>query len=164
MESRPPLPGSAETLDTLALTFYEKPTASAQVLWASSAYSWRSKLVTLSMEVFRHMCNASRQLIQDARVDILITFVDKLRRPWRVFWSQVSHSKRLSAAIVAHQQLGLGSWLAAGAKRKPEVGRGAKGGGARGWPMGAEEQGAGKESEEQEPEMEWSEGKGTELN
>ena len=50
-----PGPDSQEESDVLAWTFYEKPSASVRVLRASSAYSWRSKLVTMGMEVFRRM-------------------------------------------------------------------------------------------------------------
>ena len=60
--SHPPgdLEGGA---DTLCWTYFEKPTASVNVLRASTAYSWRSKIVTLSMETFRRMRNMSRQVL-----------------------------------------------------------------------------------------------------
>ena len=72
-------PEDPESYDSLGWTFFEKKTASSKVLRASSAYNWRSKLTTLSMEVFRRMRNATRQLTRDARVEILKTFVTKMR-------------------------------------------------------------------------------------
>ena len=72
-------PGSPDDHDTLGWTFFQKPSAARRVLLASSAYNWRSKIVTLNMEVFRRMKNCSRQLTPDARVDILKRFVDVLR-------------------------------------------------------------------------------------
>ena len=65
--------------DTLCWEFFEKPCASQRVLRASSAYTWRSKLVTMSMEVFRRLRNTSRQLSLEAKNNILSTFVKKMR-------------------------------------------------------------------------------------
>ena len=76
---RHPDPGDVGGHDTLGWLFYEKPTSSSKVLRATSAYNWRSKLVTLNMEVFRRMRNSSRQLTVQARADLLSTFVKKLR-------------------------------------------------------------------------------------
>ena len=69
-----------DSFDTLCWTFFEKPTAAKRVLLASSAYNWRSKLVTLNMEVFRRMKNTTRQLNVRTRVNILCQFVLKLRK------------------------------------------------------------------------------------
>ena len=66
--------------DTLGWSFYEKATSSDRVLRASSAYGWRSKLVTLNMEVFRRMRNTTRQSTVGHRSQILNDFVKKLRR------------------------------------------------------------------------------------
>ena len=63
----------------LCWAFYEKPSASTMVLRASSAYNWRSKLVTMNMEVFRRLRNTSRQLAPSSRAKILGDFVSKLR-------------------------------------------------------------------------------------
>ena len=57
-----------------------KPMYSEKVLAASLAYNWRSKLVTLKMELFRRMRNCTRQMTTMTRADILKTFVMKLRR------------------------------------------------------------------------------------
>ena len=65
--------------DTLMWTFYEKPTSSSRVLKATSAYTWRAKLVTLNMEVFRRLRNTSRQVTIMSRVWMLRKFVSKLR-------------------------------------------------------------------------------------
>ena len=70
--------------DVLMWSFYEKPTASGTVLRASSAYTWRSKLVTLGMETFRRMRNSSRHLELTSRVDILCKFVLKMRKSGHV--------------------------------------------------------------------------------
>ena len=59
--------------------FYEKPTSSRGVFKAASAYNWRAKLTTLSMETFRRMRNSSRQLNLWVRAKILRTFIDKVR-------------------------------------------------------------------------------------
>ena len=66
--------------DVLCWTFYRKPLASVNVLKASSAYSWRSKLITLSMEIFRCMHNMSRQVHEESRLECLAEFILKLRR------------------------------------------------------------------------------------
>ena len=76
---RPPHPEDPCGHDTLAWTFYEKPSAARRALLASSAFNWRSKLITLNMEVFRHMKNSTRQLTPSARVSILEKLVLKLR-------------------------------------------------------------------------------------
>ena len=65
--------------DTLGWSFYEKATSSDRVLRASSAYGWRSKIVTLTMEVFRRMRNTTRQATQRHRCQILEVFIRKLR-------------------------------------------------------------------------------------
>ena len=80
-----PQPGQdpAETDDgvqVLSWAFYEKPSTSSKVLRANSAYPWRSKLVTMVMEVFRRCRNTSRQLAPESRAKILGTFVSKMRR------------------------------------------------------------------------------------
>ena len=66
--------------DLLSWIFYEKPSASKRVLRASSAYTWRSKLVTMAMEVFRRLRNTSRQLSLEAKVDLMDVFTVKMRR------------------------------------------------------------------------------------
>ena len=66
--------------DILMWKFYEKPIVSSRVLRSTSAFTWRNKLVTLSMETFRRMRNCSRQLSTTTRALILCNFVDKLRR------------------------------------------------------------------------------------
>ena len=66
--------------DLLSWMFFEKPSASKKVLRASSAYTWRSKLVTMAMEVFRRLRNTSRQLTLEAKTDIMNTFTVKMRR------------------------------------------------------------------------------------
>ena len=63
----------------LCWAFYEKPSASTMVLRASTAYNWRSKLVTMNMEVFRRLRNSSRQLAPSSRAKILGEFASKLR-------------------------------------------------------------------------------------
>ena len=76
---RPANPEDPEDHDLLGWTFFSKPTASDKVLRASSAYNWRSKLVTLNMEVFRRMRNVTRQVTTKTRVDILEKFVAMMR-------------------------------------------------------------------------------------
>ena len=66
--------------DTVMWSFYEKPTASSSVLRAGSAYSWRSKLVTLGMEVFRRARNTSRQVTMESRISIVCDLVLKMRK------------------------------------------------------------------------------------
>ena len=53
--------------------------ASEKVLRASSAYNWRNKLVTMTMELHRRMRNSSRQLTLRARAAIVSRFIHKLR-------------------------------------------------------------------------------------
>ena len=65
--------------DSLAWKFYEKESSSSRVLKATSAYNWRSKIVTMSMEVMRRMQNSSRQIEISERGNILKTFARKLR-------------------------------------------------------------------------------------
>ena len=65
--------------DLLAWSFFEKPVASSKVLRAASAYTWRSKLVTMAMELHRRLRNTSRQLTFKAKSDIVCKFVHKLR-------------------------------------------------------------------------------------
>ena len=65
--------------DLLAWTFYEKSSASSKVMRATSAFNWRQKIVSLSMEVFRRLRNCTRQLTLRARLAILETFISKLR-------------------------------------------------------------------------------------
>ena len=74
-----PGPGEARDYDILAWSFFEKQTSSKKVLRASSAFSWRSKLITMNMEVWRRMRNCTRQLTLKARAKVLGTFVVKLR-------------------------------------------------------------------------------------
>ena len=64
--------------DTVAWAFYEKPTASSRVLRATSAYTWRAKIVTMTMEVFRRLRNTTRQVTISTRVTILCQFIRKL--------------------------------------------------------------------------------------
>ena len=71
--------GSTSHPDTLAWVFYEKPISSSRVLKATSAYTWRSKLVTMNMEVFRCLRNTTRQVDLMTRVWIMHKFVSKLR-------------------------------------------------------------------------------------
>ena len=66
--------------DLLAWSFYEKPVSSDKLLRATSAYSWRNKLVTMAMELHRRLRNSTRQLTLRARAGIVEKFVDKLRR------------------------------------------------------------------------------------
>ena len=35
--------------------FYENPSVSSRVLKATSAYTWRSKIVTINMDIFRQI-------------------------------------------------------------------------------------------------------------
>ena len=72
-------PSKEDDHDVIGWMFYEKPCASHKVLRASSAYGWRSKLVTLNMEVFRRMRNTSRDLTMEARASILKEFIVKMR-------------------------------------------------------------------------------------
>ena len=65
--------------DLLAWSFYEKPVSSDKVLRAMSAYNWRNKLVTMTMELHRRMRNSSSQLTLRARAMIVFKFVHKLR-------------------------------------------------------------------------------------
>ena len=65
--------------DTLCWIFYEKPVASQKLLRANSAYTWRSKLTTMAMEMFCRYRNSMRQLTMRARLDIQELFIDKLR-------------------------------------------------------------------------------------
>ena len=64
---------------SLCWAFYEKPSSSCRVLRSTSAYTWRSKLVTMNMEMFRRLRNTSRQLAPTSRAKILGNFVHKLR-------------------------------------------------------------------------------------
>ena len=61
-------------------TFYRKPVASSKVVHAETAYPWRSKLVTLAMELFRWMRNSTRQLSTIARADICNEFTTMMYR------------------------------------------------------------------------------------
>ena len=54
--------------------------STSRVLKATSAYNWRSKTVTMTMEVMRRMRNTTRQATMKMRLDIMKTFVRKLRR------------------------------------------------------------------------------------
>ena len=85
---QPPLPAVAGNpavvhsqgpADTLAWVFFEKRTSSAKVLKASSAYTWRAKIVSMNMEVFQRLCNTTRQVTVATRVSILNQFVVKLK-------------------------------------------------------------------------------------
>ena len=66
--------------DLLAWTFYEKGTASTKVMMANSAFTWRQKIVTMTMEVFRRQRNSSRQLNMRSRARMMEKFIDKMRR------------------------------------------------------------------------------------
>ena len=70
---------NGDASDVLAWSFYEKPTSSDKVLRATSAYNWRSKLVTMNMELWRRMHNCTRQITAEARTSIVCKFVQKLR-------------------------------------------------------------------------------------
>ena len=59
--------------------YYEKATASKHVLRASSAFTWRCKLTTMSMEVFRYMRKTLRQVTLVSRSRVLNGLVEKLR-------------------------------------------------------------------------------------
>ena len=72
-------PENPGTPDKLGWTFYEKPSSSHRVLKASSAYSWRGKLVSLNMEIYRRMRNGCRQLTVEARTTVLEELIRKLR-------------------------------------------------------------------------------------
>ena len=74
-----PAEGAEEMLDTLGWFFFVKATSSSKVLRASLAYGWRSKIMTLTMEVHIRMRNTMRQATADHRADILTDFVRKLR-------------------------------------------------------------------------------------
>ena len=65
--------------DTVMWMYYEKATASKHVLRASSAFTWRCKLTTMSMEVFRYMRKTSRQVTLVSRSRVLNGLVEKLR-------------------------------------------------------------------------------------
>ena len=66
--------------DLIGWRFFEKTSASSRVLRAASAYTWRSKITTLSMEVFRRLRNTSRQMTLEAKSDIIGEFIGKMRR------------------------------------------------------------------------------------
>ena len=66
--------------DRLSWSFFEKNMSSCRVLKATSGYNWRSKVVTMTMETMRRMRNTSRQVSMTTRLQILKTFVEKLRR------------------------------------------------------------------------------------
>ena len=66
--------------DLVGWTFYEKGTSSTKVMRATSAYTWRQKLVTLAMELFRRLRNSSRQLTLLAKSTMVTKFIEKLRR------------------------------------------------------------------------------------
>ena len=66
--------------DVLMWDFYEKKSSSSRVLQASSAYTWRAKLVTMNMEMFRRHRNTCRQVTHARRVEVMGDFVRKLRR------------------------------------------------------------------------------------
>ena len=66
--------------DLLCWTFYEKPTTPSTVLRAASAYTWRNKLVSMNMEVFRRLRNTSRQINQKERAKIMNKLTDKLKK------------------------------------------------------------------------------------
>ena len=65
--------------DLLAWELYEKPIASSKLMRALSAYTWRNKSVTMTMELHRRLINSSRQLTLRAKSEILKKYVDKLR-------------------------------------------------------------------------------------
>ena len=50
-------PDTPGTSDKLGWCFYDKPSSSHRVLRASSAYSWRGKIVSLTMKVHRRIRN-----------------------------------------------------------------------------------------------------------
>ena len=70
--------------DLITWRFYEKNSASTRVLHAASAYTCRSKITTLFMEVFRRLRNTMRQVTMGAKLDILGDFIGKMRHrhPW----------------------------------------------------------------------------------
>ena len=63
----------------LAWLFYEKPTAADKVMRTTSAFTWRQKLVTMGMEIYRCMRNSSRQIMLLARWELVETFIHKMR-------------------------------------------------------------------------------------
>ena len=65
--------------DALGWSFFEKATSSDKVLRASSAYNWRSKIVTMTMEVWRRLRNCTRQLDPTHLAGVICKFVVKLR-------------------------------------------------------------------------------------
>ena len=65
--------------DVLMWDFFEKSSSSSRVLQATSAYTWRAKLVCMNMELFRRHRNTSRQVTLERRIEIVNVFVDKLR-------------------------------------------------------------------------------------
>ena len=65
--------------DLVMWIFFEKSMSSARVLRANSAFTWRCKLTTMGMEVFRRMRNTSRQASLSTRANIIDKFTVKLR-------------------------------------------------------------------------------------
>ena len=66
--------------DLVTWKFYEKGSSSCRLLHSVSMYTWRSKITTLSMEIFRRLWNTTRQLTMVAKLEILTNMVDKMRR------------------------------------------------------------------------------------
>ena len=66
------------SLTLIVWKLFEKKTSSRMVLRAEIVYTWRSKIMTLSMDIFCRMRNNSRQLSLEMRFTIM-NFVCKLR-------------------------------------------------------------------------------------
>ena len=68
--------------DILAWEYYEKPSSLSRVLRATTAYGWRSKMVTLNMECFRCHRNTLRQVSTASREAIMMKFMKKMLASW----------------------------------------------------------------------------------
>ena len=62
--------------DLLAWTYYEKPMASSKVMRATSVFTWRQKVTTMTMEIFRRLRNSTRQLNLEHRTKLVTDIVD----------------------------------------------------------------------------------------
>ena len=63
----------------LGWKYYEKKVNTRRVLKASTALTWRCKLVALNQECYRRMRNTAHQVPIDVRVNIIGDYVRKLR-------------------------------------------------------------------------------------
>ena len=64
----------------LMYEYYEKPVTSDRVTDAKSAYTWRNKIMSLSMETFRRHRNCCNQTCPTTRVKILEKFLRKMKK------------------------------------------------------------------------------------